>query len=184
MSPSSRSMRTCCVHKGPLASSHDHPAVDLDPTRLDPAAVGFQLLAAVGYAADRVRAVELVTPDGRMRRVTADHDAELFWALRGLGTPLQDTVTELPYAASDRVFAEPDRPHAYPPASRTRPRRMPTIGSPPSTAPFSTRGGRRSSAAASTSASIRYGPTRSQKPTSTAMWRGCRYYGTRSIRIG
>jgi FAD binding domain/Berberine and berberine like len=42
-----------------------------------------------GYAADHVRAAELVTADGSVRRVTADAEtnaeAELFWALRGGG---------------------------------------------------------------------------------------------------
>lgn len=36
-----------------------------------------------GYAADHVREIELVTADGRLRRVTAAEDQELFWALRG-----------------------------------------------------------------------------------------------------
>jgi FAD/FMN-containing dehydrogenase len=36
-----------------------------------------------GFAADLVTAVELVTADGRLRRVDADSDHELFWALRG-----------------------------------------------------------------------------------------------------
>src|SRR5689334_237448 len=36
-----------------------------------------------GFAADHVTAVEIVTADGRLRRVTADDDAELFWAIRG-----------------------------------------------------------------------------------------------------
>ena len=38
-----------------------------------------------GYAADHVRAVELVTADGALRRVTTESDPELFWALRGAG---------------------------------------------------------------------------------------------------
>jgi FAD/FMN-containing dehydrogenase len=38
-----------------------------------------------GYAADHVRAIEIVTVDGQLRRVTAESDAELFWALRGAG---------------------------------------------------------------------------------------------------
>ncbi|GAA2268831.1 FAD-binding oxidoreductase [Kitasatospora cystarginea] len=47
---------------------------------------GLGLLARqFGYAADHVRAVELVTADGAARRVTADSDPELFWALRGAG---------------------------------------------------------------------------------------------------
>lgn len=38
-----------------------------------------------GLAVNSVTSVELVTPDGRIRRVDADHDAELFWAVRGGG---------------------------------------------------------------------------------------------------
>lgn len=38
-----------------------------------------------GYAADHVTALEIVTADGAPRRVTADSDPELFWALRGGG---------------------------------------------------------------------------------------------------
>lgn len=36
-----------------------------------------------GYAADHVRALDVVTADGRFRHVTADSDPDLFWALRG-----------------------------------------------------------------------------------------------------
>ncbi len=38
-----------------------------------------------GYTADHVRAVEIVTADGRERRVDAECDPDLFWALRGAG---------------------------------------------------------------------------------------------------
>ncbi|WP_238476291.1 FAD-dependent oxidoreductase [Agromyces mariniharenae] len=38
-----------------------------------------------GLAANQVLAVELVTADGVVRRVDADHDPELFWAVRGGG---------------------------------------------------------------------------------------------------
>ncbi|WP_433722737.1 FAD-binding oxidoreductase [Nocardia sp. CA-129566] len=38
-----------------------------------------------GLAANHVTAVELVLPDGEIRRVTATSDAELFWGLRGGG---------------------------------------------------------------------------------------------------
>ncbi|WP_025347879.1 FAD-binding oxidoreductase [Nocardia nova] len=45
---------------------------------------GLGLLARqFGYAADLVRELDVVTPDGRRRRVTATRDADLFWALRG-----------------------------------------------------------------------------------------------------
>ena len=38
-----------------------------------------------GLAANSVTAIELVTPDGRFVRATADEEPELFWALRGGG---------------------------------------------------------------------------------------------------
>lgn len=36
-----------------------------------------------GFAADRVRTLDVVTADGRLRRVSATSEPELFWALRG-----------------------------------------------------------------------------------------------------
>jgi FAD/FMN-containing dehydrogenase len=36
-----------------------------------------------GFAADRVRSLEVVTADGRLRQVDAVRDPDLFWALRG-----------------------------------------------------------------------------------------------------
>jgi hypothetical protein len=36
-----------------------------------------------GFAADLVQAVEIVTADGRLRRISADTEPELFWAVRG-----------------------------------------------------------------------------------------------------
>lgn len=38
-----------------------------------------------GFAADHVRSLEIVTADGLIRTVDGDHEAELFWALRGAG---------------------------------------------------------------------------------------------------
>lgn len=47
---------------------------------------GLGLLAReFGYAADHVRALEVVTADARSRRVTPSSDPELFWALLGGG---------------------------------------------------------------------------------------------------
>ena len=43
------------------------------------------LMAKHGLAADNLLGVELVTADGRVLEVTADSDADLFWALRGGG---------------------------------------------------------------------------------------------------
>jgi FAD/FMN-containing dehydrogenase len=39
----------------------------------------------LGLSANSVRAIELVTADGRLRRVDCDSEPELFWALRGGG---------------------------------------------------------------------------------------------------
>ncbi|SNT52459.1 FAD-dependent oxidoreductase [Actinacidiphila glaucinigra] len=38
---------------------------------------------SLGYAADHVRSLDVVTADGELRHVTADSDPELFWALLG-----------------------------------------------------------------------------------------------------
>ncbi|MGH2992782.1 MAG: FAD-binding oxidoreductase [Solirubrobacterales bacterium] len=38
-----------------------------------------------GFACNRVNAIELVTADGEARRVDAENDADLYWALRGGG---------------------------------------------------------------------------------------------------
>jgi hypothetical protein len=48
----------------------------------------------LGYAADHVRSVEIVTADGRVRRVTAESEPDLFWAVRG-GRDNFGVVTEL-----------------------------------------------------------------------------------------
>ena len=41
------------------------------------------LVRRFGFAADHVRSLELVTADGRVRTVDADHEPDLFWAVRG-----------------------------------------------------------------------------------------------------
>ncbi|MHA6798812.1 FAD-binding oxidoreductase [Bounagaea algeriensis] len=47
---------------------------------------GVGLLARrYGFAADHVHRLEVATPDGRLRRVTATDEPHLFWALRGGG---------------------------------------------------------------------------------------------------
>ena len=43
------------------------------------------LARELGWASDRVRSIDLVTADGRLRQVTAESDAELFRVLRGAG---------------------------------------------------------------------------------------------------
>ncbi|MDQ1697071.1 MAG: hypothetical protein QOJ03_2424 [Frankiaceae bacterium] len=56
----------------------------------DVGAVGYTLGGGMGplgrrygFSADRVRSVEIVTGDGRLRTITADDDTGLFWGIRG-----------------------------------------------------------------------------------------------------
>jgi FAD/FMN-containing dehydrogenase len=58
----------------------------------DVGVVGYSLGGGMGWYARKhglqtnsVTAIEIVTADGELRRVGADHEAELFWALRGGG---------------------------------------------------------------------------------------------------
>ncbi len=51
---------------------------------------------SLGYAADHVRRVNLVTADGEPRRVTAESDPDLFWAVRG-GKGNFGVVTEIEF---------------------------------------------------------------------------------------
>ena len=53
-----------------------------------------------GWAADQVRAIEIVTADGRLLRVTAERDSELFWAVRG-GKDNFGIVTALEFSLFD-----------------------------------------------------------------------------------
>jgi FAD/FMN-containing dehydrogenase len=60
----------------------------------------------VGLAANSVLAIELVTADGELRRVDAQHDPELFWALRGGGGGFGVvTAVEVKLFAASRVVA-------------------------------------------------------------------------------
>ncbi|UEA58464.1 FAD-binding oxidoreductase [Gordonia otitidis] len=52
------------------------------------------LVRTVGVSSDYVRAFEVVTGDGRLRRVTADVDPDLFWGLRG-GKSTLGIITEV-----------------------------------------------------------------------------------------
>jgi FAD/FMN-containing dehydrogenase len=59
-----------------------------------------------GLAANSVTAIELVTADGRLRRVDHDRDADLFWALRGGGGSLGLVTTiELALQPIAEVYA-------------------------------------------------------------------------------
>jgi hypothetical protein len=67
-----------------------------------------------GLACNKVRAFELVTADGEQRRVDADNDADLFWALRGGGgsfgivTAIEFDLAELPEVFAGSVIYPAD----------------------------------------------------------------------------
>jgi hypothetical protein len=73
-----------------MEAAAEHGLAGLCGSSSDVGVVGYTLGGGMGslgrahgFAADSVTAVEIVTADGRLRRVTADDDPELFWALRG-----------------------------------------------------------------------------------------------------
>ena len=59
-----------------------------------------------GWAVDHVRAIELVTADGELRRVTHGSDPERFWGLRGGGRGTLGVVTalEIDLHPVDRIY--------------------------------------------------------------------------------
>ncbi|OJU41254.1 MAG: hypothetical protein BGN97_16095 [Microbacterium sp. 69-10] len=50
---------------------------------------------SLGWAVDHVRAIEVVTADGVLRRATPDSESDLFWALRGGGKGTLGVVTAI-----------------------------------------------------------------------------------------
>ncbi len=63
------------------------------------------LARQLGWASDRVRSIDLVTADGRLRHVTADSDSERFRVLRGAGTGLGVvTAMEIELAPVSRIY--------------------------------------------------------------------------------
>jgi len=74
----------------PVAAEHGLAA--LVGSSPDVGVIGYSLGGGIGYlgrkhgiATNSVTAIEIVTADGRLRRVDADNDPDLFWALRGGG---------------------------------------------------------------------------------------------------
>ena len=72
-----------------------HGLAALHPSSADVGVVGYSIGGGIGWYARRlglqcnaVTAVELVLADGTFVRTTADHEPDLFWAIRGGGTPL------------------------------------------------------------------------------------------------
>ncbi|CEG86641.1 FAD-binding oxidoreductase [Propionibacterium freudenreichii] len=77
------------------AAAARHGLAPLSGTAGTVGAVGYTLgggisplSRAFGYAADHLVDLDLVTPDGRLGRVSAEDDPDLFWAVRGAGAQL------------------------------------------------------------------------------------------------
>jgi FAD/FMN-containing dehydrogenase len=82
----------------------DHGLAALHGSSPDVGVAGYSLGGGMGWLARKyglqtnsVTAIELVTADGRARRVDADHEPELFWALRG-GNGNFGVVTAIEFA--------------------------------------------------------------------------------------
>lgn len=85
-----------------LAAAQQHGLAPLAGSSPHVGAVGYTLGGGMGWLArrhglssDKVRAVELVTADGEIRRVTAADDPDLFWALCGGGAGAFGVVTAM-----------------------------------------------------------------------------------------
>ncbi|MER6138214.1 FAD-binding oxidoreductase [Streptomyces sp. NPDC001815] len=73
-----------------LEAAAPHGLGALNGSSTDAGVVGYTLGGGLpvlgrpyGYASDLVRSFQVVTPDGTLHEVDADHEPELFWALRG-----------------------------------------------------------------------------------------------------
>jgi FAD/FMN-containing dehydrogenase len=75
-----------------VAPAAEHELAALAGSSHDVGVVGYTLGGGLswlarkhGLAANSVKAIQIVTADGRLKVVDRDHDADLFWALRGGG---------------------------------------------------------------------------------------------------
>jgi hypothetical protein len=106
--------------RSPSISSH--PAIPAAGSSRTVGVAGYHLgggLSLVsrkfGLAGGAVRAIELVTADGRLVRATADSEPELFWALRGGGgnygvvTALEIDLFEMPEVYAGNLFYPAER---------------------------------------------------------------------------
>jgi hypothetical protein len=91
-----------------------------------------------GLACNRVTAIELVTADGELRRVDADNDPDLFWALRGGGgsfgvvTALEFDLLPLLEVFAGALFFPAERAgevlHAWRDWTESAPEEMTSVG--------------------------------------------------------
>jgi hypothetical protein len=99
----------------------EHGLANLSGSAPDIGVVGYTTGGGFGWCARRyglacnsVRAIELVTADGEQRRVDADNDPDLFWAVRGGGgsfgvvTAIEFDLIELPEVFAGSVIYPAD----------------------------------------------------------------------------
>ncbi|MEU6612605.1 FAD-binding oxidoreductase [Streptomyces parvus] len=97
---------------GAVAAAAPHGLAPLNGSSPSVGAVSYTLGGGLGilarqfgYAADQVRALEVVTADGALRRVTPERGPELFWGLRGGGHRLGVvTSLEVGLVAVERLY--------------------------------------------------------------------------------
>ncbi|RZS79005.1 FAD/FMN-containing dehydrogenase [Motilibacter rhizosphaerae] len=126
-----------------LAAVAPHGLTGLAGSSPDPTVVGFSVSGglswfgrAYGLAAHALRAVELVDPSGQHRRITAENDPELFWAVRGGGgefgiiTAVEIALFPAPHVYGGRIMwpLEMARPvlRAYRDVTRSAPDELTT----------------------------------------------------------
>lgn len=104
--------------------AHEHGLLALGGSSPDVGVVGYSLGGGLswlgrkhGLAANHVVAAEVVTADGELRRVDADHDSDLLWALRGGGgsfaavTALEFELFEIPEIYAGAMLWPVERAH-------------------------------------------------------------------------
>ncbi|WP_327404079.1 FAD-binding oxidoreductase [Streptomyces sp. NBC_01288] len=103
IAPSARTVRVQAgVRWGQVvAAAEPHGLAPLNGSAPSVGAVSYTLSGGLGilarefgYAADHVRSLDVVTADGRLRRVTRESEPDLYWALLGAGHAF-GVVTEL-----------------------------------------------------------------------------------------
>jgi hypothetical protein len=103
------------------AAAAEHGLASFPGSSPDVGVIGYTLGGGLGWlarkhglACNNVRAIELVTADGKQRRVDSEDDPDLFWALRGGGgsfavvTAIELELPELPEVFAGNVIYPAD----------------------------------------------------------------------------
>ena len=92
-----------------VAATAEHGLAPVNGSAPDVGAVSYHLGGglgilgrSLGWAVDHVRAIEVVTADGTLRRATATEHPDLFWALRGGGKGTLGVVVALEIALHEQ----------------------------------------------------------------------------------